>query len=100
MTEEDLQEAFEGVGLIESIKIIKDHYTGRSKGFGFVVMSNHADAQAAINCLNNKDLKGRALRVNTTLPRTENRRDRGGLGSSRRGERREGDYVIDKPDRK
>jgi RNA recognition motif-containing protein len=90
VTEEDLQKAFEGFGQTESIKIIKDNYTGRSKGFGFVEMSNNADAQSAINGLNDKDLKGRTLKVNMARPRTENRGGRGGYGGGRRGERQDG----------
>ncbi len=85
VTEKDLREAFEGFGEIESVKIIKDNYTGRSKGFGFVEMSNNADAQSAINGLNDKELKGRTIKVNTARPRTENRGGRGGYGGGRRG---------------
>ena len=87
VTEEDLQEAFEGFGQIESLKIIKDNYSGRSKGFGFVEMSNNADAQSAIDGLNDKELEGRTLKVNTARPRTENRGGRGGFGGGRRGGR-------------
>jgi RNA recognition motif-containing protein len=90
VTEEDLKEAFEGFGQIESVKIIKDNYTGRSKGFGFVEMSNNADAQSAINGLNDKELKGRTLKVNTARPRTENRGGRGGYGGGKRGGRQGG----------
>jgi len=90
VTEEDLQNAFEGFGQIESLKIIKDNYSGRSKGFGFVEMSNNADAQSAINGLNDKELKGRALKVNTARPRTESRGGRGGYGGGRRGGRQGG----------
>ena len=90
VTEKDLEEAFEAFGEIESVKIIKDNYTGRSKGFGFVEMSNNADAQSAINGLNDKELKGRALKVNTARPRTENRGGRGGYGGGRRSGRQGG----------
>ena len=90
VTEEDLQNAFEGYGEIESLKIIKDNYSGRSKGFGFVEMSNNADAQSAIDGLNDKELKGRTLKVNTARPRTNNRGDRGGFGGGRRGGRQGG----------
>jgi RNA recognition motif-containing protein len=88
VTEEDLQNAFEGFGQVESVRIIKDNYSGRSKGFGFVEMSNNANAQSAINDLNDKDLKGRTLKVNTARPRTEKRRGRGGYGGGSRGGRR------------
>jgi RNA recognition motif-containing protein len=90
VTEEDLQKAFEGFGQTESVKIIKDNYTGRSKGFGFVEMPNNADAQSAITGLNDKELKGRTLKVNTARPRTENRGGRGGYGGGRRGGRQGG----------
>ncbi len=85
VTEEDLKEAFEGFGEVETVKVLKDNYTGRSKGFGFVEMSNNADAQSAINGLNDKELKGRTLKVNMARPRTENRGGRGGFGGDRRG---------------
>lgn len=87
VTEEDLQKAFEGFGQIESIKIIKDNYSGKSKGFGFVEMTNNADAQSAINDLNNKELKGRILKVNAAHPPTRDRGGRGGFGGGRRGGR-------------
>jgi RNA recognition motif-containing protein len=68
VTDEDLQKAFEGFGQIESVKIIEDNYSGRSKGFGFVEMPNNADAQSAINGLNDKELKGRTLKVKRARP--------------------------------
>jgi RNA recognition motif-containing protein len=52
ITEEDLQKAFAVFGEVEAVNIIKDNYTGRSKGFGFVEMSDNADAQSAINGIN------------------------------------------------
>jgi RNA recognition motif-containing protein len=72
--EEDLKKAFEEFGQVESAKIITDTYSGRSKGFGFVEMSDEAQAQSAIDGLNGKDLKGRALNVNQARPRSEGRR--------------------------
>jgi RNA recognition motif-containing protein len=90
VTEEDLKEAFEVFGEVETVRVLKDNYTGRSKGFGFVEMSNNADAQSAINGLNDKELKGRALKVNMARPRTENPGGRGGYGSGRRGGRQGG----------
>jgi RNA recognition motif-containing protein len=96
VTEEDLKEAFAGFGQIESVKIIKDNYSGRSKGFGFVEMSNNADAQSAINGLNDKELKGQTLKVNTARPRTENRSGRGRFGGGRRGGRQGGGGVSNK----
>ena len=81
VTEEGLREAFEVFGEVETIKVIKDNYTGRSKGFGFVEMPRKAEAQSAINDLNGKELKGRTLNVNEARPRSEGRRggrERGG----------------------
>ena len=90
VTEEDLKESFEVFGEVETINVIKDNYTGRSKGFGFVEMSNNADVQSAINGLNDKELKGRTVKVNTARPRTENRSGRGGFDGGRRGGRQGG----------
>ena len=59
VTEEDLKEAFKVFGEVNTVKIIKDNYTGRSKGFGFVEMSAKTEAQSAIEGLNGKDLKGK-----------------------------------------
>jgi len=91
VTEEDLKEAFEVFGEVEIVKVLKDNYTGRSKGFGFVEMTNKADAQSAISGLNDKELKGRTLKVNRARPRTENRGGRGGFGGGRRGGRQGGE---------
>ncbi len=84
VTEEDLKEAFEAFGAVETVQVIKDNYTGRSKGFGFVEMPAKDEAQSAINELNDKELKGRTLKVNEARPRTENRGGRGGYGGGRR----------------
>ena len=86
VTEEDLKEAFEAFGQVESVSIIKDKYSGQSKGFGFVEMPAKAEAQSAINDLNGKELKGRTLNVNEARPRTESRGGGGGYGGGRGGE--------------
>ena len=78
-TEDDLKEAFKAFGEVTSVKIIKDKFTGDSRGFGFVEMSNNSEAQAAISGLDGKDLKGSALRVNEARPRRDDR-GRGGFG--------------------
>ena len=85
VTEEELKEAFEVFGKVETVRILKDKYTGRPKGFGFVEMSNNAEAQSAISELNEKELKGRRVKVNEARPRTENRGSRGGSGGGRKG---------------
>ena len=84
MSEEDLKEAFEVFGEVETVKVIKDNYSGRSKGFGFVEMPDNAEAQSAIDDLNDKELKGRTLKINKARPRTENRGGRGGFGGGGR----------------
>jgi cold-inducible RNA-binding protein len=86
VTEEDLKQAFETFGQVESIKIIKDKYTNRSKGFGFVEMASKAEGQSAIDGLNGKELKGKALNVNEARPRTESRGRGGGYGGGRGGQ--------------
>jgi RNA recognition motif-containing protein len=85
VTEQELQRAFEAFGRVESVNIIKDKFSGRSKGFGFVEMPDKANAQSAINDLNGKELKGRTLNVNEARPRTESRGGRGGYGGGRGG---------------
>ena len=83
VTEEDLKEAFSAFGQVESVKIIKDNYSGRSKGFGFVEMAGNAEAQSAIDGLNGKELKGRTVKVNEARSRSQE-----GGGARRGGGRR------------
>ena len=88
VTEDDLRSAFEAFGQVDSVNIIKDQYSGRSKGFGFVEMQSAEEAQTAINELNGKELKGRTLNVNEARPRAEGGRGGGrgyGGGSGRGG---------------
>jgi RNA recognition motif-containing protein len=90
ITEEELREAFQAFGQVTSVSIIKDKYSGESRGFGFVEMPSKAEAQSAIAGLNGKDFKGRALSVNEARPRSEGRGDserRGGGGRSGGGRR-------------
>jgi cold-inducible RNA-binding protein len=83
VTEDDLKQAFEGFGKVESVNIIKDRFTGKSKGFGFVQMPGKEEAQAAIDGMNGKELKGRTISVNKARPKPEGRQgDRGRYGSS------------------
>ena len=85
VTEEELKEAFAVFGKVDTVKVIKDNYTGRSKGFGFVEMSAKAEAQSAIEGLNGKDLKGKSLNVNEARPRAEGQRGGARPGGPRPG---------------
>jgi hypothetical protein len=67
--EEDLREAFGEFGEVESVKIISDRETGRSKGFGFVEMTDDEAGEKAIEEMNGKEVGGRALRVNQARPK-------------------------------
>ena len=71
--ENDIKKVFEEFGSVESVKIIIDRMTDRSKGFGFVEMTNDDEAKEAISELDGKDYLGRALKVNTARPREERR---------------------------
>jgi cold-inducible RNA-binding protein len=87
-TEESLRDLFTSIGEVESVKVIKDTDTGRSKGFGFVKMSSEEDAQKAIEQLNGKTFMERVLIVNEARPQQprEGRgfgRGRGGFGQGR-----------------
>jgi len=88
MTEEDLRKEFEAFGKVDSVNIIKDKFTDRSRGFAFVEMSGSEEAKAAIAAINGKDVKGRALNVSEARPRAEGGRRGGGGGGG--GERRGG----------
>ncbi len=110
-TDMDLRAAFEAHGTVSSASVILDKFTGKSRGFGFVEMPNREEALAAIAALNEKDLKGRTLRVNEAQaredrPRRERRDwgdggggggDRGGFRGDRGGDR--GGYRGDRGDR-
>jgi cold-inducible RNA-binding protein len=78
-SDRDLNEMFAAYGNVESARVIMDRETGRSKGFGFVEMSNDEEAQAAISALNGQECDGRDLTVNEARPR-EDRRGGGGGG--------------------
>ena len=80
VTEDELQEKLAEFGQVESVKIITDRDTGQSKGFGFVEMASDAEARAAIDGLNGKDLGGRALKVNEARPQERGSRGGGGGG--------------------
>jgi cold-inducible RNA-binding protein len=80
VTEEDLKIALSQFGQVESVSIISDKYSGRSKGFGFAEMASQTEAQAAIENLNGKEFKGRALNVNEARPQSQSRGSRSGSG--------------------
>ena len=82
-TSEELQTMFAQAGTVESVSLIEDRETGRSRGFGFVEMSTKEEGAAAIQQFNGKDLGGRALNVNEAKPRE----DRGGGGGRNGGSR-------------
>jgi len=82
-----LDEMFKPHGSVVSAQVIMDRDSGRSKGFGFVEMGSEAEAQAAINALNGKEVNGRALTVNEAKPREDKPRSggsRGGFGGGGR----------------
>lgn len=82
VTNADLETMFAPHGTVQSAQVIMDRDTGRSKGFGFVEMSNNNEAQAAINAMNGKEVDGRQLTVNEARPREE--RSGGGGGGGRK----------------
>ncbi|MEK7176806.1 MAG: RNA-binding protein [Patescibacteria group bacterium] len=75
-TEAALSDLFAKAGAVSSASIIIDRMTGRSKGFGFVEMSNDKEAQAAINMFNGQDFEGRKLTVNVARPLEPRNNDR------------------------
>ena len=83
-TEQTIQSKFAACGTVESVKLITDRDTGRSKGFGFIEMGSEAETQAAIETLNDTDFDGRPLRVNEAKPQKKrNAGGRGGYGGGR-----------------
>lgn len=78
--ESELQEIFEEYGAVVSVKIITDRATGRSKGYGFVEMSNDEEAKKAIDELNNAEIEGRTIVVNKAEEKKEGSRPGGGGG--------------------
>jgi RNA recognition motif-containing protein len=86
VTEEELREQFKPFGVVTSVSIIKDKYSGQSRGFGFIEMASKSEAEAAIAGLKGKTLKDRTLDVNEARPRTDSRG--GGFGGGRGRQRR------------
>jgi cold-inducible RNA-binding protein len=87
-TEAELRQAFEAYGRVATASVIKDKFSGESRGFGFVEMPEKSEAQAAIAAMNGKDFGGRTLTVNEARPREE--RPRGGDGGGRKWDDRRG----------
>ncbi|NLI15544.1 MAG: RNA-binding protein [candidate division Zixibacteria bacterium] len=88
-TEDELKSTFEQFGQVASVRIVKDKFSGDSKGYGFVEMGSKEEAAAAISGLDGKELNGRTLKVNEARPREQggrggNRERRGGGGGGRR----------------
>jgi len=93
-SEEDLRQIFEPFGPVDRVSIMTDRETGRSRGFGFVEMTNNEDGDKAITALNGSQVGGRTLNVNEARPKTEHAgggggggRERGGRGGDRGGDR-------------
>ena len=82
-SESDLRTAFEAHGTVDSVAVVSDKYTGRSRGFGFVEMNNDEEAKAAMSDLNEKELDGRKLNVNEARPREDRGSGGGGGGGGR-----------------
>lgn len=76
VTEDELKKIFSEFGEISSVNIIKDRFSGKSKGFGFIDMPNNADADKAIKALNKSMLKGREIKVNQAEQRKQKARRR------------------------
>src|SRR5712691_2572739 len=75
-TEQDLRQLFEPYGTVETVRIMNDRDTGRSRGFGFVEMPDNRAAQSAIDALNGTPVAGRALTINEARPREPRREPR------------------------
>ena len=82
ISEDDLRSAFEEFGEVSSAKVITDRYSGKPRGFAFIEMPDDGQAQSAISELNDRDFKGRSLKVSQARPR-EDRGPRGGGGGGR-----------------
>ena len=85
LTDDELKVAFEAYGEVESATIIVDLDSGRSKGFGFVEMSEKEEALKAIEGLNGTDLSGKTISVNEARPKTKSHKRPGGPGGRNRG---------------
>ncbi len=95
-TDDDLRQAFEAFGQVESATVIKDRFSGESRGFGFVEMPSKTEAQTAITEMNGKDVKGRAVSVNEARPKAPRSGGGGGGGGGRGGSGRGGSSGGDR----
>ncbi len=84
VSDENLRQTFEPFGQVSSANVVKDKYSGQSRGFGFVEMPDQAEAKAAIENLNGKDLLGQQINVNEARPRTDRGRSGGQGGHQER----------------
>jgi cold-inducible RNA-binding protein len=82
-TEDSVRTMFEAYGSVDRVNLVTDRDTGQPRGFGFVEMSNSAEADRAIAELNGRELDGRALNINEARPKTD-RASGGGFGGQRR----------------
>lgn len=87
ITEDDLKEIFEEYGELNSVKLITDKFTGRSKGFGFVEMPDADEAKKAIEELNGAEVEGRSMVVNESIEKKRDNNRSGGGGGFRGGDR-------------
>ncbi len=85
VNDDDLQNLFSEYGNVRTVKIIRDLFSGESKGFGFIEMPGQAEAQKAMSELNTVELKGKKIVVNEARPKTDRRGGGGGRGGNRGG---------------
>jgi len=85
VTEADLRALFEPFGKLDTVTVVKDKFSGVSKGFGFVEMPVKAEAEAAIAALHRTPLKGQSLDITEARPREQRKQGHGGRGGGRRG---------------
>jgi RNA recognition motif-containing protein len=93
--EDDLQRLFSQVGSVESVSMVTDRNTGRSRGFAFVEMSSKSEGETAIAKFNGSELDGRSLTVSEAKPREDHgasEASRGGFGGDRNGSSRSGSF--------
>jgi RNA recognition motif-containing protein len=88
VTDDDLRQLFSAYGEVETASVVKDRFSGESRGFGFVEMPARKDADAAIAALNGTDVKGRTITVNEAKPKAPKSGGGGGGGGGGRGGRR------------